>query len=343
MKKKIESDSVIDDLVSGLEKKFGAGSVFTTKSGAIEHVEVISTGSYSLDTAIGVGGLPKGRVIEIFGPESGGKTTIALSVVAQAQKAGGLCAYIDVENALDLGYAAQLGVNVDKLLVSQPNSAEDALNITKELIESGKISLLVVDSVAALVPKTEDEGNIGDQTMGLMARMMSQSMRKLVPVISKTNTVVVFINQIRMKIGGMSWGNPETTPGGKALGFASSVRLDIRRIATIKDGETAVGIQIKAKVAKNKVAPPFRVADIYVIFGEGIDNALGIFTEAVAKKVIDQKGKTYYFGEEKLGVGKKEAVAQLKLKPELIKSIIGNIEKLKNIGIPVEEEQINEE
>lgn len=321
----IKKENDIDALIKLLEDEFGAGTAFRQTSRAVANVDAISTGSYSLDTAIGVGGLPRGKIAEIFGPESGGKTTLCLSIVAQAQKTGIQCAYIDTEYALDLPYAQKLGVNVESLIVAQPSSLEEALNITERLTKSGKVGLIIFDSVAAAEPKGEGEGDIGDQTMGLKARVMSQAMRKLIPLASKTNTLLVFINQIRMKIGAAVWGNPETVPGGKALLFASSVRIDIRRITTIKKGENPVGIQVKAKIVKNKVAPPFRVAEFSIMFGEGISIEADIFNTAVARSIIDKKGNTYYFGEEKLGVGAENSINTLKENVSLVEQIKAKI------------------
>jgi recombination protein RecA len=298
--------------LSQIEKQFGKGSILRLGSkDAIVPVSAISTGSISVDYALGVGGLPRGRICEIFGPESSGKTTIALQVVAQAQKNGGVAAFIDVEHALDPVYARQLGVNVDDLLVSQPDFAEQALEITSALIQSGSIDVLIVDSVAALVPKSELDGEMGDSHMGVQARLMSQAMRKLTGIVSKSNTCLVFINQIREKIGVM-FGNPETTTGGRALKFYSSVRLDIRRIAAIKDGDAITGNRTKVKVVKNKVAPPFREAEFDIIYGEGVSKEGDLIDLGVAQSLIEKSGSWYSFKGERIGQGRENAKQFLK-------------------------------
>jgi recombination protein RecA len=298
--------------LSQIEKQFGKGSILRLGSkDAIVPVSAISTGSISVDYALGVGGLPRGRICEIFGPESSGKTTIALQVVAQAQKNGGVAAFIDVEHALDPVYARQLGVNVDDLLVSQPDFAEQALEITSALIQSGSIDVLIVDSVAALVPKSELDGEMGDSHMGVQARLMSQAMRKLTGIVSKSNTCLVFINQIREKIGVM-FGNPETTTGGRALKFYSSVRLDIRRIAAIKDGDAIIGNRTKVKVVKNKVAPPFREAEFDIIYGEGVSKEGDLIDLGVAQSLVEKSGSWYSFKGERIGQGRENAKQFLK-------------------------------
>jgi len=312
-----ESEKTIDELIKTLNKEFGENSIIKIGDTKPLKVDVIPTGSFALDMALGVGGLPRGRIVEIFGPEAGGKTTLALSVVANAQKLGGVAAFIDVECTFDPTYAEKIGVDVKNLLLSQPNSAEEALNIMERLVSSKSVDIVVIDSVAALEPKPESDADIGNQTMGLKARLMSQAMRKLTPLAFKTNTLLIFINQIRMRIGTQSWGNPETTPGGRALGFHSSVRIDIRRVSTIKDGDESIGIAVKAKVSKNKVAPPFKQADFCVLFGEGISYETDIFNVAIEKKLIEKTGNTYYFGKEKLGVGLKSAINSLKENKEL--------------------------
>lgn len=310
--------------IDKIDKDYGKGSVMMMNERAARTVEVISTGSIGLDTALGIGGLPRGRVIEIYGPESSGKTTIATHVIAEAQKKGGICAMIDAEHAFDSTYAQKLGVDVDNLYISQPDYGEQALEIADRLILSGAIDVLVVDSVAALVPKSELEGEMGDSKMGLQARLMSQAMRKLTSTISKTNTVCIFINQLREKIGVM-FGNPETTTGGNALKFYSSVRLDIRRISQIKDGDTALGSRVKVKVVKNKVAPPFRVAEFDIMFGEGISKVGEIIDMGVELDVIGKSGSWFSYESSKLGQGR-EAVKQLLLdNPELAAEIEGKI------------------
>ncbi len=293
--------------LSQIEKQFGKGSILRLGSNeAIVPVAVISTGSISVDYALGVGGLPRGRICEIFGPESSGKTTIALQAVAEAQKAGGMAAYIDVEHALDPAYAKCLGVDVDNLLVSQPDFAEQALEITSALIQSGSVDILVVDSVAALVPKAELDGEMGDSHMGVQARLMSQAMRKLTGHVAKSNTCLVFINQIREKIGVM-FGNPETTTGGRALKFYSSVRLDIRRIAAIKEGEAVTGNRTKVKIVKNKVAAPFREAEFDIIYGEGISREGDLIDLGVAKNLVEKSGSWYSYKGERIGQGRENA------------------------------------
>jgi recombination protein RecA len=295
-----------------IEKQFGKGTVLRLGSKeSIVPVSAISTGSISLDHALGVGGLPRGRICEIFGPESSGKTTIALQVIAEAQKAGGMAAFVDVEHALDPIYARKLGVDVDNLLVSQPDYAEQALEITSVLISSGSIDVLVVDSVAALVPKAELEGEMGDTFMGVQARLMSQAMRKLTGIVSKSNTCLVFINQIREKIGVM-FGSPETTSGGRALKFYSSVRCDIRRIAAIKEGEVVIGNRTKVKVVKNKVAPPFREAEFDILYGEGVSREGDLIDLGVANNIVEKSGSWYSFKGERIGQGRENARQFLK-------------------------------
>ena len=312
----------IDKLLESLQDKFGEGAIMKLGDTRRADVDVISTGSFSLDLALGVGGLPKGRIIEIYGPESSGKTTLALNVVAQAQKKGGKAAFIDAEHALDPEYAEKLGVKVKELLISQPDNGEEALNILESLVRSEMIDVVVVDSVAALTPRAEIEGEMGQQFMGLQARMMGQALRKLTAIAAKTNTMIIFINQIRMKIGIM-FGNPETTPGGRALPFSASVRIDIRRIAQIKKGEDVVGNRVKAKVVKNKVAPPFRIAEFDITFGEGISYESDMATCAMKYGVMTKTGATYTFEGQKIGVGI-EAVKE-KLKED--KKLLHEIEK----------------
>jgi len=310
-----------------IEKQFGKGSILRLGSKeAIVPVATISSGSISLDWALGVGGFPRGRIIEIFGPESSGKTTVALQVIAEAQKAGGMAAFIDVEHALDPAYARKLGVDVDNLLVSQPDYAEQALEITNALISSGSIDVLVLDSVAALVPKSELDGEMGDSHMGLQARLMSQAMRKLTGTVSKSNTCLIFINQIREKIGVM-FGNPETTTGGRALKFYSSVRADIRRIAAIKDGEVVVGNRTKVKVVKNKVAAPFREAEFDIIYGEGISREGDLIDLGVAQNIVEKSGSWYSYKSERIGQGRENARQFLRDNPDIRQTIDAELRK----------------
>src|ERR1700754_2150731 len=307
-----------------IDKDFGKGSVMIMGDKAETMQEVISTGSIGLDVALGIGGLPRGRVIEIYGPESSGKTTVATHVIAEAQKNGGMCAFIDAEHAFDSSYAQKLGVDVDNLLISQPDYGEQALEIADRLILSGALDVVVIDSVAALVPKSELEGEMGDSKMGLQARLMSQALRKLTATINKTNTICIFINQLREKIGVM-FGNPETTTGGNALKFYASVRLDIRRMAQIKDGDEAIGNRVKVKVVKNKVAPPFRSAEFDMVFGEGVSKMGEIVDMGVELGVIQKSGSWFSYESNKLGQGR-EAVKQLLIdNPELAAEIEGKI------------------
>ncbi len=310
-----------------LEKAYGKGTIMRLGENAIEAVEVISTGSISLDIALGVGGLPKGRVIEIYGPESSGKTTLALHAIAEAQKMGGIAAFIDAEHAFDRFYAQKLGVDVENLLVSQPDNGEQALEITENLIRSGAIDIIVIDSVAALTPKSEIEGEMGDSKMGLQARLMSQALRKLTSTISKTQTCCIFINQLREKIGVM-FGNPETTTGGNALKFYASVRLDIRKITQLKDGEEAIGNRVRVKVVKNKVAPPFRKAEFDIIFGEGISKCYEILDLAVENNLIKKSGSWFSYGDTKLGQGRDAVKKLIQDNPELMEELEGKIKEL---------------
>ncbi|MBI3279319.1 MAG: recombinase RecA [Acidobacteria bacterium] len=303
--------------LSQIEKQFGKGSILRLGStDSIVPVSAVSTGSISLDHALGVGGFPRGRITEIFGPESSGKTTVALQAIAEAQKAGGMAAFIDVEHALDPGYARKLGVDVDNLLVSQPDYAEQALEITSALISSNSIDVLVVDSVAALVPKAELDGEMGDSFMGVQARLMSQAMRKLTGIVSKSNTCLIFINQIREKIGVM-FGNPETTTGGRALKFYSSIRADIRRIAAIKEGDVVVGNRTRVKIVKNKVAPPFREAEFDILYGEGISREGDLLDLGVAQNLIDKSGSWYSYKGDRIGQGRENARQFLKDNPDI--------------------------
>ena len=314
-----------------IDKDFGKGSVMMMSDKGVIEQEVISTGSIGLDMALGIGGLPKGRVVEIYGPESSGKTTLAIHVIAEAQKKGGMCAFIDAEHAFDSNYAQRLGVDIDNLLISQPDYGEQALEIADRLILSGALDVVVIDSVAALVPKSELEGEMGDSKMGLQARLMSQALRKLTATISKTNSCCIFINQLREKIGIM-YGNPETTTGGNALKFYSSVRLDIRRMAQIKDGDESIGNHVKVKVVKNKVAPPFRQAEFDIIYGEGISKVGEIIDMGVELGIVQKSGSWFSYNNDKLGQGR-EAVKQLLIdNPEMANEIETKIrEKIKEM------------
>ncbi len=319
-KKEPEPKKDIEGLLEALQSKFGEGAIMKLGEVRKVNVEVISTGSFSLDLALGVSGLPKGRIVEIFGPESSGKTTLALNVVAQAQKKGGKTAFIDAEHAMDPEYAEKLGVKTKELLISQPDNGEEALNILESLVRSGIIDVVVVDSVAALTPKAEIEGEMGAQYIGLQARMMSQALRKLTALAAKSGTMIIFINQLREKIGVM-WGSPETTPGGRALKFYSSVRIDIRRIGQLKKGEGIIGNRVKAKVVKNKVAAPFKAAEFDILFGEGISYEGDVATCALQHGVITKSGASYSFEGEKLGVGIENVKTKLKEDKKLLHAI----------------------
>jgi len=322
-----ERTRALDLALSQIEKQFGKGSILRLGSkDAIVPVSVISTGSISLDAALGVGGFPRGRVIEVFGPESSGKTTIALQVIAEAQKKGGIAAFIDVEHALDPAYARKLGVDIDNLLVSQPDYGEQALEITNHLTATGQIDVLVIDSVAALVPKAELDGEMGDSHMGLQARLMSQALRKLTGIVSKSRTCLIFINQIREKIGVM-FGNPETTTGGRALKFYASIRVDIRRIAAIKDGENVVGSRTKVKVVKNKVASPFREAEFDIIYGEGISKEGDLLDLGVAQNLVEKSGSWFSYKGERIGQGRENARQFLKDNPDIRETIDTELRK----------------
>ncbi len=325
----------LDLAIKQIDKAFGKGTLMRLGDKEIEPIEAISTGSLGLDMALGIGGIPKGRIIEIYGPESSGKTTLALQSIASAQKEGAICAFIDAEHALDVYYAKNLGVDIDNLLVSQPDFGEQALEVLETLARSGAVDLIVVDSVAALTPKTEIEGDMGDSHVGLQARLMSQALRKLTAILHKMNTTVIFINQIRMKIGTMGYGSPETTTGGNALKFYASVRIDVRKIATLKQGENQIGNRVKAKVVKNKVAPPFRQAEFDIMFGEGISQEGEIIDYGVKLDIIDKSGAWFSYGATKLGQGKENAKQTLKDNPDLrneieykVKEALGFGEKL---------------
>jgi recombination protein RecA len=320
--------------LSQIEKQFGKGSIMRLGDGeAVEALEVVSTGSLGLDIALGVGGLPRGRVIEIYGPESSGKTTLTLQVVAQMQKLGGTAAFIDAEHALDTAYAQKLGVNLQELLISQPDTGEQALEIVDALVRSGSVDLVIIDSVAALTPKAELEGEMGDSLPGLQARLMSQALRKLTGTVKKTNTMVVFINQIRMKIGVM-FGNPETTTGGNALKFYSSVRLDIRRTGSIKRGEEVIGSETKVKVVKNKVAPPFKTAEFDILYGEGTSREGEIIDMGVEAKIVDKSGAWYAYQGEKIGQGKDNAREFLRENPDIALEIENKVREA--LGVPLQ-------
>ena len=311
----------LDLAIKQIDKAFGKGALMRLGDKEITPIEAISTGSIGLDLALGIGGVPEGRVIEIYGPESSGKTTLALQITAEAQKKGGVCAFIDAEHALDVVYAKNLGVDIDNLLVSQPDYGEQALDIVETLARSGAVDLIVVDSVAALTPKSELEGEMTDQNVGVQARLMSKALRKLTGVLSKMSCTVIFINQIRMKIGTMGYGSPETTTGGNALKFYASVRIDVRRIASLKQGDTQIGNRVKAKVIKNKVAPPFRQAEFDIMFGEGISKEGELVDYGVKLDIIDKSGAWFSYGDKKLGQGRENVKAKFKEDKELAHEI----------------------
>jgi recombination protein RecA len=333
----------LDAALAQIEKQYGKGSIMRMDdSSVVEGIQSVSTGSLGLDIALGIGGLPRGRVVEIYGPESSGKTSLTLSVIAQMQKIGGTAAFIDAEHALDTQYAAKLGVNIEDLLVSQPDTGEQALEITDMLVRSGSVDMIVIDSVAALTPRAEIEGDMGDSHMGLQARLMSQALRKLTSQIQRTNTLVIFINQLRMKIGVM-FGNPETTTGGNALKFYASVRLDIRRIGAIKKGDEIVGAETRVKVVKNKVAPPFKKAEFDVLYGEGISLEGEIIDEGVNLDLIEKAGSWYSYNGEKIGQGKDKVREYLKDNPDISKEIEDLIRAQSNLSMANKEiEQIED-
>ena len=321
-----DKEKAVETAMGQIERQFGKGSIMKLGSSPIIDVPTIPTGSLALDKALGIGGFPRGRVIEIFGPEASGKTTLALHAVAEAQKQGGIVAFVDAEHALDTSYAKRLGVNCDELLVAQPDTGEQALEIADMLVRSGAIDIVVIDSVAALVPRAEIEGEMGDTHMGLQARLMSQALRKLTGTISKTRTLVIFINQIRMKIG-VVFGNPETTTGGNALKFYSSVRIDIRRIGAIKDGQEIVGNRTKVRVVKNKMAPPFTDAEFDILYGEGISSAGDLLDTGVQAGVIEKSGSWYSYGGERIGQGRKNVVSFFKDNPDIYHSALVKVKE----------------
>ncbi len=327
-----EKEKAIELAVSSIEKAFGKGSIMRlgNEEALVKDVQAISTGSISLDIALGVGGLPRGRIIEIYGPESSGKTTLALHAIAEAQKRGGIAAFIDAEHALEVAYARKLGVRTDDLLISQPDSGEQALEIAETLVRSGAIDVLVIDSVAALVPRAELEGEMGDAHMGVQARLMSQALRKLTGTISKSSTIVIFINQIRMKIGVM-FGNPETTTGGNALKFYASQRLDIRRIGAIKDGEQVIGSRTRVKVVKNKVAPPFKEVEFDIMYGQGISREGDVLDLAAQENIVEKSGAWFSYDSERIGQGREQAKSFLKEHPEVLQQIEGKL--LEKFGV----------
>lgn len=330
----LNRQKAIDLAVSQIEKQFGKGAIMKLgEGGVIKDIAVVSSGSFGLDIALGIGGIPRGRVIEIYGPEASGKTTLALHIVAEAQKLGGMGAFIDAEHALDLAYAKRLGVKTDDLLISQPDHGEQALEITETLVRSGAIDVLVIDSVAALVPRAEIEGEMGDSHMGLQARLMSQALRKLAATISRSNAIVIFINQIRMKIGVM-FGNPETTTGGNALKFYASLRLDIRRIGAIKDGDTIIGGRTRVKVVKNKLAPPFREAEFDILFGKGIAREGELVDLGSEMGILEKSGAWYSFNGERIGQGRENAKEFLRQHPEAAKELTARVLEKASIKPP---------
>jgi recombination protein RecA len=321
----LDREQALETALGQIERNFGKGAVMKMSDQAQVSVGAISTGSLSLDLALGIGGLPRGRVVEIFGPESSGKTTLVYHVIAEAQRKGGICAFIDAEHAMDPTYAQRIGVNIDELLVSQPDTGEQALEITELLIRSGALAVVAIDSVAALTPKAEIEGEMGDSHVGLQARLMSQALRKLAGTLNRTETICIFTNQLREKIGVM-FGSPEVTPGGRALKFYASVRLDIRRIETLKDGVEAVGNRVRVKVAKNKVAPPFKQAEFDIMYGEGISWEGTVLETGIERKIVQKSGSYFSYGDERLGQGRHNATAFLKEHPDLVQQILQGIQ-----------------
>jgi recombination protein RecA len=344
-----EKEKAIELAVGSIEKAFGKGSIMRlgNEEALVKDVQAVSTGSASLDIALGVGGFPRGRIIEVYGPESSGKTTLALHAIAEAQKKGGIAAFVDAEHALDVGYARKLGVRTDDLLISQPDSGEQALEITETLVRSGAIDVLVIDSVAALVPKAELEGEMGDAHMGVQARLMSQALRKLTGTIAKSSTIVIFINQIRMKIGVM-FGNPETTTGGNALKFYATQRLDIRRIGAIKDGEQVIGNRTRVKVVKNKVAPPFKEVEFDIMYGQGISREGDVLDLAVNDNIVEKSGTWFSFGGERIGQGREQAKAFFREHPEILQQVEGKLYEKYGIrrgpvAVPISSEEEEQE
>ncbi|ANE33641.1 recombinase RecA [Campylobacter hyointestinalis] len=337
----------LDLALKQIDKAFGKGTILRLGDREIEPIDSISTSSIGLDIALGIGGIPKGRIIEIYGPESSGKTTLTLHIIAECQKAGGICAFVDAEHALDVKYAGNLGVDTENLYISQPDFGEQALDIVETLARSGAVDLIVVDSVAALTPKSEIEGDMGDQHVGLQARLMSQALRKLTGVVHKMGTTVVFINQIRMKIGAMGYGTPETTTGGNALKFYASVRLDVRKVATLKQSDEPIGNRVKVKVVKNKVAPPFKQAEFDIMFGEGISKEGEIIDYGVKLDIIDKSGAWFSYDNSKLGQGRENSKAFLKENKAVAEAIIEKIRANMNDGImsstDIDEENLGEE
>ncbi len=334
-KSKTERAKALSAALAQIEKQFGKGSIMKLADGeVVEDIQVVSTGSLGLDIALGVGGLPRGRVVEVYGPESSGKTTLTLQVIAEMQKLGGTCAFIDAEHALDPQYAQKLGVKLEDLLISQPDTGEQALEIADALVRSGSVDMIVIDSVAALTPKAEIEGEMGDSLPGLQARLMSQALRKLTGTIKRTNCLVIFINQIRMKIGVM-FGNPETTTGGRALKFYSSVRLDIRRIAALKDGDNVIGNRTKVKVVKNKVAPPFRECEFDILYGEGISLVGDLLDQGVELSVVEKSGSWYSYSGERIGQGRENAKQFLRDHPETLAQLDLQVRQALGLAVPV--------
>ncbi|MCV6607202.1 MAG: recombinase RecA [Campylobacterales bacterium] len=337
-------EKALDAAIKAIDRAFGKGTLVKLGDKPVEEIEAISTGSFGLDIALGIGGVPKGRILEVYGPESSGKTTLALQITAEAQKAGATCAFIDAEHALDTKYAKNLGVDIENLLVSQPDFGEQALDIVETLARSGAVDYIVIDSVAALTPKKEIEGEMGDQNVGLQARLMSQALRKLTGIAHKMGTTILFINQIRMKIGTMGYGSPETTTGGNALKFYASVRIDVRRVQTLKQGEESIGNKVKAKIVKNKVAPPFKQAEFDIMFGEGISKEGELIDYGVKLDVVDKSGTWFSYKDIRLGQGKEKAKAFLKENPETSLEIENTIKANMGYELPeLENKEIEEE